>query len=111
MHYDYNKDGMSDFICTNAVHYEIRNNQLNVIVQMRSGDGVFGYKNDYAWQKYIQIKLLSELTWEYPKLELGQIIWQVASFHIYERHFYLVDNFIQTGNISVKKSDYIGKYI
>lgn len=110
MHRDYNEDGMSDFICTNAVHYEIRNNQLNVIVQMRSNDAIFGYKNDYAWQKYIQNKLLLELLPTYPQLEIGEIIWQVASFHIYERHFYLVDHFDRTGETTVSPAKYKGKY-
>lgn len=111
MHEESTKDGMKDFICTNAVHYEIRDNKLNVIVQMRSNDAVFGYKNDYAWQRYIQTLLLSDLLQEYPQLEIGDIIWQVASFHIYERHFYLVDHFARTGKITVAKKDYTGEYV
>lgn len=110
MHLDYNRDGMSDFICTNAVHYEIRNNKLNVIVQMRSGDAIFGYKNDYAWQKYVQKRLLLDLSKIYHELELGDIIWQVASLHVYERHFYLVDNYAKTGNITIPKTEYTGTW-
>lgn len=41
MHTDWNRDGMQDFICTNAVHYEIRDGQLWVVVQMRSNDAIF----------------------------------------------------------------------
>lgn len=110
IHEDSTKNGMKDFICTNAVHYEIRDNQLHVIVQMRSNDAIFGYKNDYAWQKYIQTLLLADLIPTYPQLEIGSIIWQVASFHIYERHFYLVDNFAQTRKISVSPKEYTGAY-
>ena len=80
---DYNEDGMSDFMCTNAVQYMIRDEQLVAIVQMRSNDVVFGYNNDYAWQWYIANQLSDELklkTW--PK-----IIWHVGNLHVYERHF------------------------
>lgn len=80
---DYNKDGMSDFMCTNAVQYMIRDEQLVAIVQMRSNDVVFGYRNDYAWQKYVADRLSQDL-----KLtkEPG-IVWQVGNLHVYERHF------------------------
>jgi thymidylate synthase len=110
MHVDSTYQGMKDFVCTNAVHYEIRDNKLYVVVQMRSNDAVFGYKNDYAWQKYIQTLLVADLIQEYPQLELGDIIWQAASFHIYERHFYLVDHFSWTNELTINKKDYKGKY-
>lgn len=82
---DYNIDGMSDFICTNTVQYFIRDDKLQVVVQMRSNDVVFGYKNDYAWQEHVAIMLCDELG-----VELGDIIWHVGSLHVYERHFGLV---------------------
>ncbi len=83
---EYNNNGMSDFICTNAVSYHIRDNDLYVTVQMRSNDAVFGYKNDYAWQQYVANEL---------KKDLGDInniymYWQVQSLHLYERHFDLI---------------------
>jgi thymidylate synthase len=84
---DYNTDGMSDFICTNAVQYFIRDGKLKTLVQMRSNDVVFGYKNDFAWQEYVSLKLCDELG-----VELGDIIWHVGSLHVYERHFHLVND-------------------
>lgn len=83
MWYDYNFNGMSDFMCTNAVQYMIRDDQLVAVVQMRSNDVVFGYRNDYAWQLHVANQLSDELglkTW--PK-----IIWHVGNLHVYERHF------------------------
>jgi thymidylate synthase len=80
---DYNEDGMSDFMCTNAVQYMIRDEQLIAVVQMRSNDVVFGYRNDYAWQWHVANQLSEDLglkTW--PK-----IIWHVGNLHVYERHF------------------------
>lgn len=82
---DYNIDGMSDFICTNAVQYFIRDDKLQVVVQMRSNDVVYGFKNDYAWQEYVALALCDELG-----VELGNIIWHVGSLHVYSRHFGLV---------------------
>jgi thymidylate synthase len=80
---DYNRDGMSDFMCTNTVQYMIRDGQLVVIVQMRSNDVVFGYRNDYAWQKYVAFHMTKDL----KLTKQPKIIWHVGSLHVYERHF------------------------
>jgi thymidylate synthase len=85
MQTEYNKDGMSDFMCTNTVQYLVRDERLHAVVQMRSNDVVFGYKNDYAWQKHVQLYLCDAL-----KIPAGNIIWQVSSLHVYEKHFGLV---------------------
>lgn len=93
MHTDYNYDGMSDFICTNAVQYLIRNNRLDVVVQMRSNDVVYGYRNDYAWQKFVQNQVVESynlLTANANPISHGNIIWQVGSLHVYSRHFNLI---------------------
>lgn len=82
---DYNKDGMSDFMCTNAVQYFVRMGMLEAHVQMRSNDVVFGYKNDYAWQKHVLDLLADKL-----QVQAGDIHWNVGSLHVYERHFHLV---------------------
>lgn len=86
MHYDYNVNGMSDFMCTNTVQYLIREGKLVSIVNMRSNDAVFGYKNDYAWQKYVADELAKRLN-----IEAGDILWNVGSLHVYERHFKLIN--------------------
>lgn len=85
MHMDYNYNGMSDFMCTNAVQYLYRKQKLNAVVQMRSNDVVFGYKNDYAWQKFVLDTLAKDL-----EVPAGDIIWNAGSLHVYERHFKLV---------------------
>lgn len=92
---DYKTDGKNDFICTNAVAYYIRDGLLHAVVQMRSNDVVFGYRNDYAWQKYIMDKLCWDFNHEdrYDQgrvIEPGSMTWQVANLHVYERHFNLV---------------------
>lgn len=82
---EYNIDGMSDFVCTNAVQYLNRDSKLIAIVQMRSNDVVFGYKNDKAWQDHVHKQLALDLG-----LELGQMVWHAGSLHVYERHMELV---------------------
>ena len=85
MHQIYNINGMSDFMCTNTVQYFIRENVLSAYVSMRSNDVVFGYRNDFAWQKHVLEELGAELG-----IETGDIIWNVGSLHVYERHFNLI---------------------
>lgn len=92
---EFDENGKNDFICTNAVTYYIRDGLLHAVVQMRSNDVIYGYKNDYAWQQYV----LEKMAFDYTNLdrydngnviEPGQIIWQVQNLHVYERHFHLV---------------------
>jgi thymidylate synthase len=85
MWYKYNENGRSDFMCTNAVQYMIRDGFLHAVVQMRSNDVVFGYKNDYAWQSHVLDKLCGDLS-----VKRGLIHWNVGSLHVYEQHFDLV---------------------
>lgn len=90
---DYNKNGRSDFMCTNAVQYLLRNGKLHCVVQMRSNDAVFGYKNDRAWQLHVLEKLANDLG-----VEPGEMNLQVGSLHVYSKHYYLIDpiNFPRT---------------
>jgi len=87
MHTDAVANCKNDFICTNAVTYSVANNKLNCVVQMRSNDAVYGYKNDLAWQKHVLAQLAKDLG-----IEVGKIIWQAASLHIYKTHFKLLRN-------------------
>lgn len=98
---EYNVDGRSDFMCTNDVQYLIRDGAVHACVQMRSNDAVLGYKNDWAWQNTVLSRLAKDLN-----LPVGDIHWTAGSLHVYERHFYLVDHFLRTGDIAVTKSQY-----
>ena len=83
---EYNENGKNDFICTNSVTYYIREGTLDCVVQMRSNDVIFGYRNDYAWQKSVLDDMAYML-----KIFPGEIVWQVQNLHVYERHFNLVN--------------------
>jgi thymidylate synthase len=96
---DYKDNGKNDFICTNAVSYYIRDGLLHSVVQMRSNDVVFGYKNDYAWQMHIVQKLCDDYNFRRfertsngngKAIEPALMTWQVQNLHVYERHFDLV---------------------
>jgi thymidylate synthase len=82
---EYNENGKNDFICTNSVTYYIRDHALHCVVQMRSNDVIFGYRNDYAWQDYVLRHLANDLS-----IDAGDIHWQVQNLHVYERHFGMV---------------------
>lgn len=88
---EFQDGGKNDFICTNAVTYYIRDDKLQAVVQMRSNDVVFGYKNDYAWQRYVMGLICQDLGGNNSKLKPGLLIWQVQNLHVYERHFHLVN--------------------
>lgn len=84
--HEYHENGKNDFICTNSVTYYIRNKKVHCVVQMRSNDVVFGYKNDYAWQQHV-LNMIANRLYKDP----GTITWQVQNLHVYERHFHLVE--------------------
>ena len=105
MHFDYNRDGMSDFICTNTHTYHIRDGKLHVTVNMRSNDVVFGYNNDLHWAEHVLKKLARDL-----RVEPGNIHWQVASLNVYERHFHLLHHYLETGEKYISLEDYNQKY-
>jgi thymidylate synthase len=93
------ENGMSDFICTNNVQYFIRNNELITSVYMRSNDAVFGYNNDFAWQRYVRDKLIKDLKNDTGiSYEPGAIYWNVGSLHVYERHFNHIEEEIEKEN-------------
>lgn len=94
---EFDEGGKSDFICTNAQTFYIRDGILMMVSQMRSNDAIFGYKNDYAWAQYLMDKFVAQWN-EQCKLpgnkhftiDKGMLTWQVMNLHVYERHFDLV---------------------
>ena len=92
MHLDYNRDGMSDFMCTFANTFMIRDGKLISHYAMRSNDAVFGYNNDVAWAKFVQGQLAYDL-----EVEVGDLIWTATNLHVYERHFEFIEALIDAG--------------
>jgi thymidylate synthase len=109
---DHNRNGRSDFMCTNAVQYLIRNGKVHAVVQMRSNDAWAGYRNDYAWQKWVLDKLVEDLNTRIPVgYTVGDIHWNCGSLHVYERNFYLIDHYVKTGEPHISKEDYDKRYM
>lgn len=93
MHADYCADGMSDFICTFANTFLIRNNKLYSHYILRSNDAVFGYDNDVHWAMHVQKMLAADLN-----IEIGDLIWTVSSLHVYSRHFKFIEELMNEQN-------------
>lgn len=90
MHVDYCKDGMSDFVCTYANNFLIRDDKLVSHYLMRSNCAIFGANNDFAWARYVQQKLAHDLD-----IALGDLIWTASSLHVYEYHFCHIEKLIE----------------
>jgi|TARA_B110000483_G_scaffold204431_1_gene247426 thymidylate synthase len=90
MHLDFNRDGMSDFMCTFANTFMIRDGKLISHYVMRSNDAVFGYNNDVAWAKFVQGQLAYDLG-----VEVGELIWTATNLHVYERHFGFIEDLVR----------------
>ena len=94
MHDDSTRGGMSDFMCTNAVQFLLRGDRLHCVVQMRSNDAVFGYKNDRAWHAYVLDRMVIDLNDRadpVDEIKAGDILWNAGSLHVYERHFPFIE--------------------
>jgi thymidylate synthase len=101
IHTEYNLGGKSDFICTIGNTFLIRNNKLVSHYVMRSQDSRFGYSGDRFWASEVQQRLAKDLD-----IEVGELIWTTSSQHIYSRHYFLVDHYNKTGEISITKQIY-----
>lgn len=86
MHDDAVDNGKHDFMCTVSAHAMIRENKLNYIVTQRSCDLVTGFSYDFPWHCFVYQMLLEELRQTYPNLVVGNIFYNIASLHVYERH-------------------------
>ena len=92
MQVDCNANGMHDFMCTYATQVflnEVREGtyQLDYTVFMRSNDSVYGFCNDVVFARYVQSKMADDLIAKGINVINGDIIWNAASLHVYERHF------------------------
>lgn len=110
--YEYNRDGMSDYICTFATQqflrkFDSKSNKYTLIycVSMRSNDAITGLKNDLYWARYIAGRMIYDLKAAGIEVEDEPIIyWHANSLHLYERSFGLLENYIRDhGTKEMKK--------
>lgn len=84
-----------DFICTLNGLFNIRNNKLNLTINMRSNDAILGAPTDIAFFCLLLQQAHALLKPHYPELEIGEYTHIANSFHIYERHFKLVKEMLK----------------
>lgn len=95
----YQFEGNKDFVCTMYLNFFIRNNKLNMKVQMRSNDIFYGLTFDAPFFSFVMQHMRLWLLDTYPDLELGTYFHSADNIHFYERHFDLVEKI---------KEDYVG---
>lgn len=81
-----------DKICTNAIMFRIRQDRLNMTVQMRSNDVILGLGYDAPIFGIIHEMMLHCLRYQYKDLRMGRYAHNAASLHIYERHWDLLND-------------------
>lgn len=91
-----------DFVCTMYGIFHIRNNKLHLTINMRSNDAILGTATDIAFFTVLQQQALNHLKQYYSELTLGSYTHIVDSYHIYERHFNLVEDMIKTDFIPIE---------
>jgi thymidylate synthase len=88
---DYNRDGMSDYMCSIYTTSLIRDDKLIYTVHQRSCDFIYGFFNDFFWHCYVYNKLLNDLNKNDINVKKGHINYICDSLHVYERHFELIE--------------------
>jgi len=87
-----------DYPCTNNMHFFIRDNKLFLGVNMRSNCAVHGFCNDVFTFCMFQQMMLNELNAKLPedqKLVLGSYIHSAGSYHVYDRHWAMMDKIVE----------------
>ncbi len=84
-----------DYKCTNSIVFSIRKNKLNMFVNMRSNDAIFGVGNDIPFFSILHEMIFVSLRdLKYGNLELGNYTHYANSLHIYERHFKMLKKIV-----------------
>lgn len=80
-----------DVPCTAYINFRIRRDQLNMSVHMRSQDAVFGMGNDAPAFSFLHEMVFNALLSSYPDLQMGTYHHTADSFHVYERHYEMLE--------------------
>lgn len=77
--------GNKDQTCTLHGIFMIRDNKLNLTINMRSNDLTLGLVYDLPWFISLMYKMRDELKEVYPDLEIGNYTHYVHNLHVYDR--------------------------
>lgn len=86
-----------DHVCTFSVGFRIRDNHLNMSVNMRSNDFIWGFTNDSFTFCMLYRLVYGYLKHFYPQLKIGLYTHKADSLHIYERHWDMTNKIISGG--------------
>jgi thymidylate synthase len=84
---EWNENGMHDFICTFTTSQFIRKNKLEYVVYQRSCDCFYGFTNDLAFHCFVYHGLIDDLKALGKNVDYGEIHYNCASIHVYDRHY------------------------
>lgn len=99
----YQFEGNKDFVCTMYLNFFIRDNKLNMKVQMRSNDIFYGLTFDAPFFAFVHQHMYLWLKEEaYTNLELGTYTHFADNIHFYQHHFELADKIKSNGAASVQ---------
>jgi thymidylate synthase len=88
-------NGNKDQVCTLTALFHIRNNKLNMTLNMRSNDVIFGFMTDFTFFNILHQHVYLHLKETYPEIEMGSYTHTSHSMHLYERHYDLVRRMIE----------------
>lgn len=77
--------GNKDFTCTLHGFFQIRDDKLDLTINMRSNDLTLGLVYDLPWFISLMYKMKDELKDVYPDLKIGNYTHYVHNLHVYDR--------------------------
>ncbi len=95
-----------DYPCTQYIQFFIREDYLDMGVCMRSNDAIFGFCNDVFTFSLFHQLMYNHLNAAGLNVKLGHYYHHAGSFHIYERHFKMLDKILDNYYISVLGGNY-----
>ncbi len=81
--------------CTYSLSFRIRNNYINMSVNMRSQDAWIGFGSDIPCFSFIHEMMFLILKEKYTEIKYGKYFHNVDSFHIYEKHFEKMNSIVK----------------
>jgi thymidylate synthase len=90
--------GNVDVVCTYSISFRIRNDKLYMSVNMRSQDAIWGFTNDtFCFSVLHELVYVYLRDSDYPDLQMGTFTHKVDSFHVYEKHFDMLESILEDG--------------
>lgn len=103
LHFNRPKDqwnGNLDQPCCMNIQFQIRDDKLNLYINMRSNDLVYGVPYNMLYFVKLMHRMLNELQTTYPKLTIGDYIYHTVSLHFYLKHIDKVEDMLGFSSIN-----------